>query len=70
MVSIEPQEWGFCHDERHGILETGDMAKCDEDGCFYNVGRKKRFLKVFGNRMNLDRLERMIKKQFSDLDCI
>ena len=22
-------------DERHGILETGDMAKCDADGYFY-----------------------------------
>lgn len=56
-------------DERHGILETGDMAKCDEDGYFYIVGRKKRFLKVFGNRLNLDELDRMIKKQFPDLDC-
>lgn len=56
-------------DERHGMLETGDMAKCDEDGYFYIVGRKKRFLKVFGNRLNLDELDRMIKKQFPDLDC-
>lgn len=56
-------------DERHGILETGDMAKCDEDGYFYIVGRKKRFLKVFGNRLNLDELDQMIKKQFPDLDC-
>ena len=40
-------------DERHGILETGDMAKCDTDGYFYIVGRKKRFLKVFGNRLHL-----------------
>ena len=56
-------------DERHGVLETGDMAKCDADGFFYIVGRKKRFLKVFGNRLNLDELDRMIKKQFPDLDC-
>ena len=30
-------------DERHGILETGDMAKFDEEGYYYIVGRKKRF---------------------------
>lgn len=56
-------------DERHGILETGDMAKCDADGYFYIVGRKKRFLKVFGNRLNLDELDRMVKRKFPDLDC-
>lgn len=56
-------------DERHGRLETGDMAKCDKDGYFYIVGRKKRFLKIFGNRVNLDETERLIKKQFEDIDC-
>ena len=30
-------------DERHGILETGDMAQFDQDGYYYIVGRKKRF---------------------------
>lgn len=48
-------------DERHGRLETGDMAKFDKDGYFYIVGRKKRFLKIFGNRVNLDETERLIK---------
>lgn len=51
-------------DERHGRLETGDMAQFDEDGYFYIVGRKKRFLKVFGNRVNLDEVDRLIKAQF------
>lgn len=51
-------------DERHGILETGDMAQFDEDGYFYIVGRKKRFLKIYGNRVNLDELDRLIKGQF------
>ncbi len=56
-------------DERGGVLETGDMAKCDSDGYFYIVGRKKRFLKIFENRVNLDEAERMIKEEFTELDC-
>lgn len=56
-------------DERHGCLETGDMAKRDEDGFYYIVGRKKRFLKVYGNRVNLDETERMIKEHFKELSC-
>ncbi|MDD6616718.1 MAG: AMP-binding protein [Lachnospiraceae bacterium] len=56
-------------DERHGRLETGDMAKRDADGFYYVVGRKKRFLKLFGNRINLDEIDRMIKAQFDYLDC-
>ncbi len=51
-------------DERHGILETGDMAQFDEDGYYYIVGRKKRFLKIYGNRVNLDEIDRMIKSEF------
>lgn len=56
-------------DERHGILETGDMAQFDEDGYFYIVGRKKRFLKIYGNRVNLDEVDRLIKAQFNNIDC-
>ena len=51
-------------DERHGILETGDMAKFDEEGFYYIVGRKKRFLKIFGNRVNLDEVDCLIKAEF------
>ncbi|ONI44746.1 AMP-dependent synthetase [Candidatus Epulonipiscioides gigas] len=56
-------------DERHGILDTGDMAEFDEDGYFYIVGRKKRFLKIFGNRVNLDEVERMLKGAFPNAEC-
>ena len=55
-------------DERHGRLVTGDMAKMDEDGFFYIVGRKKRFLKIYGNRVNLDEVERMLKTKFDAYD--
>lgn len=56
-------------DEWHGVLATGDMAKRDKDGYYYIVGRKKRFLKMFGNRVNLDEMERLIKTEFGDVDC-
>lgn len=55
-----------CHDlckgdENAGVLKTGDMAKRDADGFYYIVGRQKRFLKLFGNRVNLDEVEQLIK---------
>ena len=56
-------------DERGGVLQTGDMAQFDADGYFYIVGRKKRFLKIFGNRVGLDETERLIKTQYPELDC-
>ncbi|MCL1854435.1 MAG: AMP-binding protein [Clostridia bacterium] len=55
-------------DERKGVLDTGDMAQMDEDGTFTIVGRKKRFLKLFGNRVNLDEVERMVKTAFPGAD--
>ena len=57
-------------DERHGRLETGDMAKRDADGYYYIVGRKKRFLKVYGNRVNLDEIDMMVKNEFGNVDCV
>ena len=64
--SVEDLQKG---DERGGRLETGDMAKRDLDGYFFIVGRKKRFLKIFGNRVNLDETERMIKTFLNDSVC-
>ncbi len=56
-------------DEWHGVLQTGDIAVCDEDGFYYIVGRKKRFLKIFGNRVNLDEIDRLVKGKFEGIDC-
>ena len=52
-------------DERNGKLVTGDMAQFDDDGFYYIVGRKKRFLKIYGNRVNLDEIDRLIKAEFN-----
>lgn len=55
-------------DERNGRLATGDMAKRDEDGYYYVVGRLKRFLKIFGNRVNLDEIDRLLKEKYEECD--
>ena len=48
-------------DENHGVLHTGDVARRDEDGYYYITGRLKRFVKVWGNRCNLDATEQIVK---------
>lgn len=55
-------------DENHGIMHTGDLARRDADGCYYIIGRLKRFLKIFGLRIGLDEVERMIKEEYKT-DC-
>ena len=46
--------------ENKGRLHTGDIALCDDHGFYFIVGRIKRFIKLFGNRVNLDELERLL----------
>ncbi len=57
-------------DEMNKRLFTGDLAKFDKDGYYYIVGRKKRFLKIFGNRINLDETEELIRSSFSGIQCV
>jgi long-chain acyl-CoA synthetase len=47
-------------DELRGQLRTGDVARRDEEGYYYLVGRLKRFLKVYGRRLSLDEMEVLI----------
>ncbi len=56
-------------DENLGHLKTGDLAYFDEDGDFYITGRKKRFIKLFGNRISLAAVEELLAGEFSDLVC-
>jgi long-chain acyl-CoA synthetase len=44
-------------DELNGVLHTGDLGYLDEDGYLFITGRKKRIVKVSGNRISLDHLE-------------
>lgn len=55
-------------DENHGVMHTGDLARRDADGCYFIIGRMKRFLKIFGLRIGLDEVELLIKSNF-DTDC-
>ncbi|MDY6986711.1 MAG: AMP-binding protein [Thermodesulfobacteriota bacterium] len=56
-------------DDNGGILHTGDMAKRDEDGFYYIVGRKNRFLKMFGHRVSLDEVEQLVRTVGYDCAC-
>lgn len=57
-------------DENHGVLHTGDVARMDADGFYYITGRMKRFVKIWGNRVNLDAVEQMVKAVTSDCAAI
>lgn len=57
-------------DENHGIMHTGDLARRDSDGCYFIVGRLKRFLKIFGLRIGLDEVENLIRSNYeTDVYC-
>lgn len=48
-------------DELQGVLHTGDTATVDEDGFYTITGRLKRFVKLFGLRVNLDEVEKRLE---------
>jgi len=50
-------------DELQGVLHTGDLAERDAEGYYYIVGRMSRFLKLFGLRVNLDDVEKMVESK-------
>ncbi len=57
-------------DENHGVLHTGDVARFDADGYFYITGRMTRFVKVWGNRCNLDATEQLVKSITTSCACV
>ncbi len=50
--------------EKNTTLRTGDIARVDEDGFYYIIGRLKRFVKIFGTRTNLDEIENILRNHF------
>ena len=57
-------------DENYGVLHTGDVARRDADGYYYITGRMKRFVKVWGNRCNLDATEQLVKAITTSCACV
>ena len=53
----EGDTWG-------GRLVTGDLACRDDEGFLFIKGRKKRFVKHYGMRVNLDEVEGLLKEMF------
>lgn len=56
-------------DENNGVLHTGDVARRDADGFYYITGRLKRFVKIWGNRCNLDATEQLVKTITTNCAC-
>ena len=57
-------------DEFFGEYHTGDIAKRDAEGFYFIIGRKGRFLKLFGLRVSLDETERILKTQYPNADFV
>lgn len=50
-------------------LRTGDLARQASDGLYEIVGRRSRFLKLFGLRFDLERVEERIRRLGLDVTC-
>ena len=51
------------------IINTGDIGYFDKNKFYFIVGRKNRFIKLFGHRINLDDIEKKIENQYFKIIC-
>ena len=54
-------------DTNNGILFTGDLAYKDKDGFYFILGRKNRYTKIYGIRVDLAELEALFLKKGFDV---
>lgn len=57
-------------DQLKGILNTNDIGYLDSDNFLYVSGRKDRKIKILGNRINLDDVEKLLNKEEYGYICI
>jgi acyl-coenzyme A synthetase/AMP-(fatty) acid ligase len=57
-------------DDNHGVLATGDVGHLDTDGVLYLTGRLARIGKIFGHRVSLDDLERLVRAADIGVDAV
>ena len=50
-------------------LKTGDLGYFDNEGFYYIVGKKSRYIKLAGNRISLDEIEKILKRVKIDSIC-
>lgn len=50
-------------------LHTGDLARVDAEGVYELTGRRSRFIKLFGLRIDLDRVERLVTQHGAAALC-
>ena len=57
-------------DEFCGEYRTGDIAMRDPEGFYFVIGRKGRFLKLYGLRVSLDETEGILKTRYPNADFV
>jgi long-chain acyl-CoA synthetase len=51
-------------------LDTGDIGFFDIEGFYFITGRSSRYIKLYGNRIDLDEIELKMKQQKLNMVCI
>lgn len=69
MLGYAEDRQGLYGVDRLVELNTGDLGRRNNDGLFQIVGRLKRFIKIYGQRINLDELEQLLRLDGHDVMC-